>query len=985
MKDLGTLQNEAYERVYGRRLPAYQSDGLVLRHKKSGARIVLLANDDPNKVFAIAFRTTPKDNTGVPHIIEHSVLSGSEKYPVKDPFMELAKGSLKTFLNAFTGADITMYPVASCNEKDFRNLVDVYMDSVLHPQIYHREEVFRQEGWRYEMESADSELAINGVVYSEMKGAYSDPETGLEMELYRTLFPDVTYGVESGGDPRYIPDLTYEDFLAFHHTYYSPANSYIYLYGDLDMQSMLTYLDEEYLSKYDIIPVDSEIGLQKPTGYKRVDMKYSVAEEEDTEDKAYLIYGAKLFDGPDVKKSVAWDILSSILFSIPGAPVKKALVDAGIGNDVSGSFHGEQRQPVLSVTARETDPGKADEFLRIIRETVADIAEKGLNKKSIQAALNRAEFSFLEADFGGYPKGLFLAFNSSTTYLYDEKAAFDGLDRGHCYEELRRDLENGYFEDLLRDFLNSDSSALVVMTPEPGLAAKQEQELAKKLAERRAKMSKEEIDELVAKTKALKEYQSRVETEEELSCIPRLTREEIGKEQQPVPFTVEKTADGIPIVHVDKFTGGITYLQMRFDTTDIPEEELPYLGLLSDIYLGMDTEHYSYKDLQDEMNFHAGGINGYLESTPIKGDIGAMKAFFTIAVKVLDGKLEKGIDLAWEGIGRVKLEDADRLREIMAELAVRLPAAMEGRGHTTARELAYSYFSPASRYTYLSCGESYYEKLRGWLADFDNVKDDLFEHLRRMRAHVFNTANLTLGVTADASGYEKACVAFATIPGLLKELPKETPIAEMKALPWKGGYELTKKNEVLTYAGAVQYNCIAGNLRTAGYEYNGAYAVLNRILTDDYLWNKIRVLGGAYGAMQGFGYISGDTYFVTYRDPNCRESFKTMENVTEYVESLSLSEGEVTKYVIGTIAAMDIPYTPASILGTAMSRFFTGVTAEEWQKVRDDILRVTNDDLKALAPMLDAVIKQGYRTALATETAAKECSDLFMASRGLRG
>ncbi|MBQ1852734.1 MAG: insulinase family protein [Lachnospiraceae bacterium] len=985
MRDLGTLQNEAYERLYGRRLPAYQSDGLVLRHKKSGARIVLMANDDPNKVFAIAFRTTPKDDTGVPHIIEHSVLAGSEKYPVKDPFMELSKGSLKTFLNAFTGADVTMYPVASCNEKDFRNLVDVYMDSVLHPLIYKREEIFRQEGWRYEMESTDDELTLNGVVYSEMKGAYSDPEAGLEMELYRTLFPDVTYGVESGGDPKHIPELTYEDFLAFHHTYYSPANSYIYLYGDMDMQYMLTYLDREYLSKYDIIPVDSEIGLQSPTGFKRVDMTYSVAEDEDTNDKAYLIYGAKLFDGPDVKKTIAWDILSTILFSIPGAPVKKALLDAGIGNDVSGSFRGDQRQPILSVTARETDPGKADEFLRIIRETVADVATKGLNKKSIEAALNRAEFSFLEADFGGYPKGLFVAMNSVSTFFYDDKAAFDGLDRGHFYQELHRDLENGYFEVLLQEYLNSDSSAMIVMTPEPGLAAKHEKELAAKLAERRAQMSQEELEELVNKTKALKEYQSRVETEEELSCIPRLTREEIGRKQQPVPYTVEKTADGIPLVHVDKFTGGITYLQMRFDTTDVPEEELPYLGLLSDIYLGMDTEHFSYKDLQDEMNYYAGGINGYLESTPVKGDVGAMKSFFTIAVKVLDGKLDKGIDLAWEGIGRMKLEDADRLHEIMAELAVRLPASMESRGHQTARELAYSYFSPASRYTYLSCGEAYYAKLREWLADFDNVKEELFAHLRRMRAHVFTMANLTLGVTADVSGFTKAGVAFATIPGLLKELPEEAPIAEMKALPWKGGYALTKKNEVLTYAGSVQYNCVAGNFRAAGFSYNGAYAVLNHILTDDYLWNRIRVLGGAYGAMQGFGYLSGDAFFVTYRDPNCRESFKTIEETAEYVANLALSENEITKYVIGTISGMDVPITPASILGTAMGRYFTGVTAEEWQKIRDDILKVTNDDLKVLAPMIDAVVKQGYRTALATETVAGECKDLFMTSRGLRG
>ncbi|MCR5087164.1 MAG: insulinase family protein [Lachnospiraceae bacterium] len=985
MMDLSGFTCEGYERLEHCELAELRVDGLLMRHKKSGARIVLMSNDDPNKVFAIAFRTTPKNSTGVPHIIEHSVLAGSEKYPVKDPFTEMEKGSLKTFINAFTAPDVTMYPCASCNYKDFKNLVDVYMDAVMHPLIYKREEIFRQEGWRYELESPEAELQLNGVVYSEMKGVFSDPESGMNFALMQALFPDTTYGVESGGFPAAIPELSYEEFLEFHRTYYSPANSYIYLYGDMDMADMLKYLDSAYLSSFDIIPVDSEVGVQKPVGFRKIELPYSLAEDEDEEDKAYLEYGVKLFDGPDAKRSAAWEILCGILFSMPGAPVKKALIDAGIGNDVNGSFQSEQRQPILTVTARETESAKADEFLRIIRETVEKVIREGVNRRSVLAALNRAEFAYREADFGGYPKGIVFGFTSLASFLYDETAAFSGLNRGWVFEELRRDLENGYFEQLLQEFLDTDHAALVVMTPERGLATRQEQELAEKLAAKKASMSSEEIAALVAKTKALKEYQSRVETEEELSCIPMLSREDIGKKQLPVPYTVESTADGIPVVHVDAATCGISYLQMRFDATDIPEEELPYLGLLSDIYMFMDTQNYAYRELQDEANYYTGGINGYLESTAVKGEIGAMKGFFTIAVKTFDGGLAKGLELAWEGMGRVNFEDTDRLREIMAELAVRLPASFEGRGHTTARGLAFSYFSPSAKYTFSSCGEPYYQQLKRWIADFDAVKDELIAHMRGIRALLFTKDRLTIGITADAEGYAKAADAFALIPKLFSEIAGDKAIAPMKELPWKGGYRFETKNEVLTYAGAVQYNAIAGNYRTAGYTYNGAFAVLNMLLSRDYLWTKIRVLGGAYGAMQGFGTISGDTFMVTYRDPNCRESYDAFAGSVDYTAKLKLTEKEITKYIIGTISEMDIPFTPATILGTAMSRYFTGLTAEEWQKVRDEVLSVTNDQLCALAPMLAAVLAQGYRAALATESKAKECADLFGETRSLRG
>ena len=985
MTNLETFTCNGYERVDYSHLPDINADGLMMRHTKSGARIVLIANDDPNKVFGIAFRTTPKDSTGVPHILEHSVLCGSERFPVKDPFTEMDKGSLRTFINAFTASTWTCYPCASCNDKDFKNLTHVYMDAVLRPLIYQRKEIFLQEGWHYELESPEAELGVNGIVYSEMKGAFSNPDRCASRVLKEAMYPDTTYGVESGGNPDVIPELSYEEFLEFHRTYYSPANSYIFLYGNADMADMLTFIDEEYLSKFDIIPVDSEIGMQEPFGFRRVEETYPIGEDEDDKNRTYLQLGVKVYDGVDPKRASAWDMLTSVLFSMPGAPVKKALIDAGIGSDVNGYINSDFRQPMVIVSAREANPEQADQFLAIIRDTIAGVIRDGVNRNAIEALLNRAEFNYRSTDFGGEPRGLYYAFNSLSMMIFEEDRPFDGLNIGWVFDELRKELANGYFEQLLQEFLDSDHSVLAVVKPEKGLGTKKEKELAEKLAAKKAAMSEAEIAQLVEETAALKEFQNRVETEEELSCIPSLEREDISKEPLSLEYTVKSTKDGVPVIHVDNFTGGITYIQARFDVTDLPEEELPYLKLYAETLNVMDTENYTYPEFQNALNFYTGSLSQFPESAPVKGEIGEMKGFLTSDLRVFDGGASKGLELLWEALWRTKYTDTKRLLEIISEQAAYLPNSLVSGGSRTANILSQSQFSPHIRFRHWTNQEGYYSYLRRWIDNFDQMKDEIVEHMEKIRLHILRKTRLSFGISADADGYAKALPAFEEFIENLAAVPAEDPLAGVAKLPWLGGYHFAKCNEVLTYAGAVQYDSASGNYRTAGYSYSGAFKVLETILSRDYLWTKIRVLGGAYGAGCGTDDIGGNVFMSTYRDPNLRESFEVFNGTVGYTEQLNLSDHDITRYIIGTIADMDTPYTPSTSMYTALNRYYIGITKEDVQRTRTEVLSVTNEKLRALAPMLQDVLAQNYRAALATESKAKECEDLFDVKRSLRG
>ena len=679
----------AYEVLQTEDLSDLKSKGTLLKHKKSGARVLLMENDDENKVFTIGFRTPPSDSTGVPHIMEHSVLCGSKEFPVKDPFVELVKGSLNTFLNAMTYPDKTVYPVASCNDKDFQNLMHVYMDAVFYPNIYQNDKTFRQEGWSYKLDDPDGELTISGVVYNEMKGAFSSPEGVLDRVVLNSLFPDNTYSVESGGDPEVIPELTYEQFLDFHRKYYHPSNSYIYLYGDMDMEEKLKWLDEKYLSNFENEPVDSEIHLQKPfTEMKEVVQEYSIASEESEEDNTYLSYNKVIGTTLDEKLYLAFEILDYALLSAPGAPLKKALLDAGVGKDISGSYDNGVYQPIFSVISKNANVEQKEEFVRVIEDTLKDIVKNGINKKALRAGINYHEFRFREADFGNYPRGLMYGLQLFDSWLYDETKPFIHMQAIPTFEFLKEQVETGYFEELIQKYLlDNTHGSIVIIKPERGRTARMDKELADKLQTYKDSLSKEEIDALVKATKELEEYQEEESAPEDLAKIPVLGREDISREIAPI-YNKELETSGVKLVHHEVETNGIGYTALLFDLSGIPEEKLPYISILQSVLGIINTKNYEYSELFNEINVHTGGIGTslelYTDVTKVKEK--EFRATFEIKGKALYPKMDVLFSMMREILMESDLGDEKRLKEILAMLKSRLQMSFLSSGHTTTQQ-----------------------------------------------------------------------------------------------------------------------------------------------------------------------------------------------------------------------------------------------------------------------------------------------------------
>ena len=664
-----------YEILDEHRVEDVQSDGFILRHKKSGARIAILSNNDDNKVFYIGFRTPPEDETGVPHIIEHTTLCGSKKFPVKDPFIELAKGSLNTFLNAMTYPDKTVYPIASCNDQDFKNLMDVYLDAVFNPNITKYEEIFKQEGWHYELTGKDDELKINGVVYNEMKGAYSSPDEVLSSQIYRSLFPDNTYSKDSGGNPEYIPKLTYEAYLDFYHKYYHPSNSYIYLYGDMDVVERLEWLDKEYLSLYDYKKVNSEINKQPAFDkIKNVEAQYSITMDDSQENKTYLSYNRVVGDTLDEMLYQAFDVLDYALVSSPGAPVKQALIDAGIGDDVYGSYDAGILQPVFSFVAKNANASQADEFESIIENTLKEVVKTGINKEALLAGINSSEFKFREADFGQFPKGLLFGLNCLDSWLFDDMKPFIHLECLGTFAKLRKAVDTDYFEKLIQEYLlDNTHGSSVTVKPKRGLGNEREEALAKELSDYKASLSDEEIKKLIEDTEHLKKYQEEPSSDEDLRKLPMLTRADMKKNAMPFSNIEDELLD-VKVVRHDIESNGIDYISFLFDAGDFAQSELGYLGFFTNALGLVNTEKYSYTDLANATNIYTGGISTGTASHPDIKDRNNFVFKFEVKLKVLEKNLDKALELMEQMLLASDFSDTKRLGEIVAQIKARLQA-----------------------------------------------------------------------------------------------------------------------------------------------------------------------------------------------------------------------------------------------------------------------------------------------------------------------
>ncbi|MBT9694423.1 insulinase family protein [[Eubacterium] rectale] len=957
-----------YEILDEHRVEDVQSDGFILRHKKSGARIAILSNNDDNKVFYIGFRTPPEDETGVPHIIEHTTLCGSKKFPVKDPFIELAKGSLNTFLNAMTYPDKTVYPVASCNDQDFKNLMDVYLDAVFNPNITKYEEIFKQEGWHYELTGKDDELKINGVVYNEMKGAYSSPDEVLSSQIYRSLFPDNTYSKDSGGNPEYIPKLTYEAYLDFYHKYYHPSNSYIYLYGDMDVVERLEWLDKEYLSLYDYKKVNSEINKQPAFDeIKNVEAQYSITMDDSQENKTYLSYNRVVGDSLDEMLYQAFDVLDYALVSSPGAPVKQALIDAGIGDDVYGSYDAGILQPVFSFVAKNANASQADEFESIIESTLKEVVKTGINKEALLAGINSSEFKFREADFGQFPKGLLFGLNCLDSWLFDDMKPFIHLECLGTFAKLRKAVDTDYFEKLIQEYLlDNTHGSSVTVKPKRGLGNEREEALAKELSDYKASLSDEEIKKLIEDTEHLKKYQEEPSSDEDLRKLPMLTRADMKKNAMPFSNIEDELLD-VKVVRHDIESNGIDYISFLFDAGDFAQSELGYLGFFTNALGLVSTEKYSYTDLANATNIYTGGISTGTASHPDIKDRNNFVFKFEVKLKVLEKNLDKALELMEQMLLTSDFTDTKRLGELVAQIKARLQANLSSSGHLVAAMRSMSSFSRYALYQDELKGVAFYRSICRIEKELSESPKSVSDKLAAIAKKLFARNRMLISFTGNNEAYGNAK------PSLEKVI---AGFNKMSAVGNQAEVHFNTAKEAFIDASQIQYVAKTGDFICEGYEYTGALRLLRIILSYDYLWINVRVKGGAYGCMNTF-LRSGESYFVSYRDPNLSDTLDVYDRIPEYIKRFSPDERDMTKYIIGTFSALDTPMNPEAKGSRSLSAYLEGITYEQIQKERNEILNAQPEDIRRLADLVEAVLKKDSICVIGNENMIKESAGLF--------
>lgn len=943
------------------------SRAFLLEHVVSGARLLYLQNEDDNKVFSIGFRTPPADDTGVAHILEHSVLCGSRKYHLKEPFVELVKGSLNTFLNAMTYPDKTVYPVASRNAKDFRNLMDVYLDAVFYPLIYENKFTLKQEGWHYELASEQEPLHYNGVVYNEMKGVYSSPDAWLEYHGKKALFPDTTYRFESGGLPAAIPALTQEGFLHFHKTYYSPENSYIYLYGDMDIDQSLADLDA-YLKDFPKTgQVHSEIPLQAPlVRTAEREETYAVPEGEEGEGMTFHEVQIVASDMRDQKTTTAMRLLEGVLLESEAAPLRRALLDAGVARDISGSFSGSMRQNLFCIRASGSEAGQKDAFVKALYHNLQKITREGIDKELLEAALNASEFKLREADYGPYPKGLIFGLGVMDTWIYDIDP-IESLKYEKMLGELRQAAKTRYFENLIEtNLLDNTHRVILTLSPEAGKEAKEQAELAETLAQVKAGMEQEALQVAVAECRELHERQAAPDLPEALASIPLLERSDIRREVETLAVEKE-TVGGGTLLYQALPTNKITYLDWYFDMSGVEPYLLPYCNLLSDVLGKLDTEEYSYADLNKYTDMYTGGVSLQMEALGKNDDCDQYTVQFVMKAKALTDKLPELFKILRALTLHTRFTDRARLKELVEQVKTDWDNNFFTRGQTIATARLTSYFSGKSRVTEQDY-YSYYVFIKELAAHFEERAEETIAALQKAMSLFFQKSRYTLSYSCDAADRE-------IVRRRVLEYAAALPDSEAAGMPVQP-LPQPEKNEAIVTPGKVQYVLAGGDFRRHGHAFRGSMLVLATILRYEYLWTRIRVQGGAYGANAAFD-RNGVLYFSTYRDPQLKNSLEAFRALPAWLETLELTGREMTKYVIGTMSGVDTPLTNSAKVSRAVLQELTGVTEEARQKTRDEILDVTPADIRALAPVIADVLADGYTCVVGGQQAIEDAKEEF--------
>jgi len=939
----------------------------VFIHEKTGAKLLHMENDDSNKVFAIGFKTPPSDDTGVAHILEHSVLCGSRKFPTKEPFVELIKGSLNTFLNAMTFSDKTIYPLASKNEKDFFNLMDVYLDAVFYPNIYNTKEILMQEGWHYELENAEDELTYKGVVYNEMKGAFSSPDGVLMRGIQKSLFEHNTYGYESGGDPEFIPDLTEEEFLGFHSKYYHPSNSYIFLYGDGNLDERLAFINDNYLNNFEKKDIDAEILPEKPfKEMKEVVTEYSISNEDNEDEKTFMALNFVTGECTNDELYISLSVLEYLLLETQGAPLKQAILDANLGKDVYGSFDNGILQPVFSIVLKNSDASKKEEFKNVVFDTLKSLVKNGIDKKLIEACINITEFKLREADFQGMPKGLFYYMTAMDSWLHDGDPLIH-LKYEKNMEKIKKALTSNYFEQLIEKYiLNNNHSSLIVLAPKRGLADEKDKKLRTGLMEYKENLSVEEIQDIINETKSLINRQNTPDPEEILETIPVLSIDDIDEKVEELGV-IEEDASGVKLLHHDAFTSKIAYLDFMFDSRTIAQEDISYLSLLTTLLGKINTKTYSYVDLSNEILINTGGIYFKNEVYGDSKDVLRYSTYLEGHCSVVVDRVPRALEILADIIKNTSFEDKKRIRELIRVLISRIEMKLMDRGHQVATTRLGAYFSPAYEYIEKTSGYEYYKFLKEIENNFDDRIDTVILKFQAIMNKVFNKNSLLVAVTGKD---EEVNAVKKNISEILEVLSDEEVQIN------KYDFHEENKNEGMLTPSNVQYVAKGYNYKKLGYEYTGKLLVLKTIIGMDYLWNKVRVQGGAYGAFANI-VRSGNFMFASYRDPNIKETLKTYDNAAKYLDNFTTTDREMLKYIIGTISELDMQLTPSMAGDAAVSYYIRRISKVDRQQERKEVLSTTVKDINNFSKLVADVMKMNYIVVLGNDGKIKENKDVF--------
>jgi Zn-dependent M16 (insulinase) family peptidase len=979
-------------------VPELGARARVFEHVKSGAQLLYLSSSDDNKVFAITFRTPPTDDTGVPHILEHAVLCGSKHFPTKEPFADLLKGSLQTFLNAFTANDRTMYPVASRNDKDFLNLVHVYLDAVFYPRLETVPEIMMQEGWHYEVDPKTGELSYNGIVYNEMKGALSSPQRLLSQTIEQSLFPNGTYGHSSGGDPQAIPSLTQEKFVAFHKQFYHPSNSLIYLYGNGDVRKHLAFLDREYLKDFDRRKIDADVVLQKPLAAPReVVGEYSVGQQDPTQDKTFLSLTYVLGSSPDPDVYFGMDLLSYILLDSQAAPLRRVLLSAGIGKDLESQLEQSILQPYLSLIVKNSNPEMKEKFLVVVDKTLRELVENGIDKKLIEAAINRKEFALREAEVHHFPKGLAFFMRAIDSWNYGADPLLY-LRYEPVLKRIKEAANHGYFEQLIRKhLLNNKFRAVVILKPKPGLDRENAEKQQVALAKLRASMSPAELERIKQAQESLRARQAAPDKPEDQAKIPTLSLSDLKREAEVLPLKVYEIGGGAFLNH-SLPTAKIVYLRLYFDARTVPPELTPYVSLLASVLGKVGTAKRDYQDFTSEVDIHTGGIDCDLAPISHKSDPDVFYPMFVVTSKAMLPKVPNQLGLLSEMLLTSKLDDKQRLKEIVQEAKIGAEQSVIEHGHLAAYLRAASCISPGYAYRDAANGLSYYQFLAGLDQDFDKRADDLIAKLRTVARLLFQRGASFQLASARGASPSKQAEGSARAERQVENLPHvlaSVTLPEAEFLPLRGDFEKlisqlpagtpklaprpftpSTKNEAVIIPSKVQYVAEAADYRAAGGQYSGKMRVLSHVLGRTYLWDRVRVMNGAYGSDMGVD-RSGVLFLWSFRDPHLLKTTEAFSESVKFLDGLEMSDREHTRAIIATIGEMDQPLTAAQKGSAATWDYLTRVTLADRQRERDEVLATSVADLKGYSGLLRKALANGRLCVLGSEEKIQEDRKLF--------